>query len=271
MPRTRSAPVEPVVLRRLQLRCGDWAVRSLRVNRHLQPFDRYAPHRHPHGQLLLYLRGKGEQRVGRGRYPVGPGAVFFIPPGRLHEFREQAPRRAICLVADLGGAAPKKNGFTYGRLSAEALAAVRQHVASLAAKNNRNLDLTAGGAALLILDACRRACSGESSPENSGSAILKRLQRIWRADNEGRWPRPAELARRTGLQKDYLNRLVRSTCGLTLGQWRDRELLRTAEREIQRGSRVGEVSALLGFSDPSYFARWFRKQTGLPPSHWHPA
>ncbi|MBJ7326472.1 MAG: helix-turn-helix domain-containing protein, partial [Chthoniobacterales bacterium] len=262
--------VAPIVLRRLRLRCGDWAVRSLRVNRHLQPFDRYAPHRHPHGQLLLYLRGHGEQRVGRQRHPVGPGSLFFIPPGRIHEFREQAPRRAICLVADLGGAAPKSNGFRHGQLSAETLAAVRQHVAALSAESNRKFDLTAGGAALLILEACRRACAGEPSTKQP-AAILTRLQRVWRTDAEGRWPRPAELARRTGLQKDYLNRLVRRTCGLTLGQWRDRELLRTAEREIQRGSRVGEVSALLGFSDPSYFARWFRKQTGLPPSHWHPA
>jgi len=264
-------PVAPIVLRRLQLRCGAWTVRSLRVNRHLQPFDRYASHRHPHGQLLLYLRGRGEQRVGPRRHPVGPGSIFFIPPGRLHEFREQAPRRAICLVADLAGTAPKKNGFRHGQLSAEALANVRQQVAALSAERGRHLDLTAGGAALLILDACRRACSGETSPQHAGVATLARLQRAWRADQDGRWPRPAELARRTGLQKDYLNRLVRRACGLTLGQWRDRKLLRAAEADLKRGTRVAAVSDALGFSDPSYFARWFRKQTGLPPSHWQPA
>jgi AraC family transcriptional activator of pobA len=64
---------------------------------------------------------------------------------------------------------------------------------------------------------------------------------------------------------------VRRACGLTLGQWRDRELLRTAEDQLKRGARVAVVSASLGFSDPSYFARWFRKQTGLPPSHWQSA
>jgi AraC family L-rhamnose operon transcriptional activator RhaR len=271
MPKPPPAPVAPIVLRRLRLRCGDWSVRALRVNRHLQPFERYAPHRHPHGQLLLYLRGRGEQRIGRQRYPAGPGTVFFIPPGRIHEFREQAPRRAICLVADLGGAAPKRSGFRRGHLSAESLASVRQQVAALSAENGRHLDLTAGGAALLILDACRRACAGESSPPPAGSAILGRLQRAWRINEEGHWPRPGELSRRTGLQKDYLNRLVRRACGLTLGQWRDRELLRAAENELKRGARVGAVSASLGFSDPSYFARWFRKQTGLPPSHWSPA
>jgi AraC family L-rhamnose operon transcriptional activator RhaR len=271
MPKPPPAPVAPIVLRRLRLRCGDWSVRALRVNRHLQPFERYAPHRHPHGQLLLYLRGRGEQRIGRQRYPAGPGTVFFIPPGRIHEFREQAPRRAICLVADLGGAAPKRSGFRRGHLSAESLASVRQQVAALSAENGRHLDLTAGGAALLILDACRRACAGESSTPPAGSAILGRLQRAWRINEEGHWPRPGELSRRTGLQKDYLNRLVRRACGLTLGQWRDRELLRAAENELKRGARVGAVSASLGFSDPSYFARWFRKQTGLPPSHWSPA
>ena len=271
MPKAPPVPVAPIVLRRLQLRCGGWSVRALRVNRHLQPFERYAPHRHPHGQLLLYLRGHGEQRIGRQRYPAGPGAVFFIPPGRIHEFREHAPRRAICLVADLGGAAPKRHAFRHGQLSAEALASVRQQVAVLSAEDGRNLDLTAGGAALLILDACRRACAGETSAPRSGSAILGRLQRAWRTGADGRWPRPGELARRTGLQKDYLNRLVRRACGLTLGQWRDRELLRAAENELKRGARVATVSESLGFSDPSYFARWFRKQTGLPPSHWQPA
>lgn len=271
MPKAPPAPVAPIVLRRLQLRCGDWSVRALRVNRHLQPFERYAPHRHPHGQMLLYLRGRGEQRIGRQRYPAGPGAVFFIPPGRIHEFREHAPRRAICLVADLGGAGPKKQGFRRGQLSAEALASVRQQVAALSAESARNLELIAGGAALVILDVCRRACAGASSTLPSGEAILMRLQRAWRAEADGRWPRPGELARRTGLQKDYLNRLVRRACGLTLGQWRDRELLRAAENQLKRGSRVAAVSESLGFSDPSYFARWFRKQTGLPPSHWHTA
>ena len=196
--------------------------------------------------------------------------MFFIPPGRIHEFRDQAPRRAICLVADLGAAGPKKQGFRHAQLSAEALASVRQQVAVLSAEIGHNLELAAGGAALVILDACRRACAGENSAPPSGAALLGRLQRAWRRDADGRWPRPGGLARRTGLQKDYLNRLARRACGLTLGQWRDRELLRVAENQLKRGSRVAAVSESLGFSDPSYFARWFRKQTGLPPSHWSP-
>jgi len=271
MPKVSSAPVEPILLRRLQLRCGDWAVRSLRVNRHLQPFDHYAPHRHPHSQLLLYLRGHGEQRVGSKPHPVGPGAVFFIPAGRMHEFREKAPRRAICLVADLAGRAPTRQGFRHGWLSAEILAVVRQHVATLAAEKGKSLDLSAGGAALLIIEACRRCCTGEPAEQDGSAAILKRLQRAWQTDEHGLWPRPAELARRVGLQKDYLNRLVRRTSGLTLGQWRDRELLRAAEADLARGEGVTKVADALGFSDPSYFARWFRKQTGLPPSQWRGA
>jgi len=271
MPKPAATPVAPIVLRRLRLHCGDWSVRALRVNRHLQPFERYAPHRHPHGQMLLYLRGHGEQRVGRHKHAADPGTVFFIPPGRIHEFREHAPRRAICLVADLGGPAAKRQGFRRGHLSAEALASVRQQVAALSSESGRHLDLTAGGAALLILDACRRACAGESAAPQAGTALLARLRRAWRPGADGRWPRPGELARRAGLQKDYLNRLVRRACGLTLGQWRDRELLRAAEKELRRGSRVSAVSGSLGFSDPSYFARWFRKQTGLPPSHWQPS
>jgi AraC family L-rhamnose operon transcriptional activator RhaR len=142
-------------------------------------------------------------------------------------------------------------------------------VASLSSESGKGLDLSAGGAALLVMDSCRRACLKE--PQGSGgAAIMKRLQRSWRPDGAGeaQWLRPAELAKRVGLQKDYLNRLVRRATGLTLGQWRDRELLRAAEASLRQGHRVAAVASDLGFSDANYFARWFRKQTGLSPSHW---
>lgn len=268
MKRILAAPVEPIVLRRLNLRCGDWVVRALRVNRHLQPFDRRAPHRHVHGQLLLYLRGRGEQRAGRSCHDAGPGAVFFIPPGRIHDFRERAPRRAICLVADVDGPAVRKLGFRHGWLGAADLAAVRQHVAGLSGDTARSFDLGAGGAALLILEACRRACAGEGTVSGGHGAVMSRLARSWRPADSGGWPRSSELARRVGLQKDYLNRLVRGASGLTLGQWRDRELLGLAEAGLRRGAGVAKVASDLGFGDQSYFARWFRKQTGLSPSQW---
>lgn len=268
MANSLAAPVEPLVLHRLRLRCGDWTVRALRVNRHLQPFDHRSPHRHTHGQLLLYLRGIGEQRAGNVRARVGPGAVFFIPPGRIHDFREEPPRRAICLVADLSGPAVRRQGFRHGWLTAGALASVRQHVAALAGAAGKPFDLGAGGAALLIIEACRRSWSGEGSKAPDPGGITGRLRRAWRQDSDGSWPRPSELARRAGLQQDYLNRLVRRAVGLTLGQWRDRELLRLAEAELRRGSDVSTAASKLGFTDQSYFARWFRKQTGLAPTQW---
>jgi AraC family L-rhamnose operon transcriptional activator RhaR len=265
----REAPLQPLLLRNLQLRCGDWSIRSLRVNRHLQPFDRVAPHRHPHGQLLLYLRGRGEQQVDQKKWSVGAGAVFFIPPGKKHAFRETGPRRAICLVVDLAGGGVRRWGFRHGFLPAERMAEVRQRVAGMGVGRSSGLELSAGSAALLVLDVCRQACRGGAIKNEVGSPVIRRLERVWRMDEEGKWPRPGELAKRVGLQKDYLNRMVRLSSGLTLGQWRAGELLRSVEADIKKGLRVFEVASRAGFTDQNYFSRWFRKQTGLAPTRWH--
>lgn len=274
-PRPRKAgasPIRPILLERLHLRCGDWSVRELRVNRHLEPFDLKAPHRHSHAQLLLYLRGRGEQHIGRKRHPVAPGAVFFIPPGQEHSFHEDAPRLAICLVADLAGKGPARFGTATGWLPAEELAWVRErlnrlaHVKESETDGDRSLELGAGGTALLLLESCRRACLASPPPADEVPAVARRLRRA--VDPGGLAPPPGELARRVGLQQDYLNRLVRRGTGLTLGQWRARELLKAAERELAKGGAIGEAALRLGFTDANYFSRWFRRQTGMTPGTW---
>ena len=265
-------PLRPILLKRLHLRCGDWTVTELRVNRHLQPFDKKSPHHHSHGQLLLYLRGRGEQRIGRHHHPVRPGTVFFIPPGTKHAFLEHSPRLAICMVADLGGAGPVKLGTVTGRLPAEELARARERLNQLAhehlgrGESPSSLELSVGGTTLLLLESCRSACLSPAPPQGEGSTVTKRLLR---AISPGEFPpSPGELARRVGLQQDYLNRLVRRSTGLTLGQWRARELLKASERELARGGAIGEAALRLGFSDANYFSRWFHRQTGMAPGSW---
>jgi len=71
-----------------------------------------------------------------------------------------------------------------------------------------------------------------------------------------------------GLQKDYLNRLIRSGTGLTLGQWRAKKILAEVEKELRRGGKMVEVAERCGFMDANYFTRWFRRQTGMTPKAW---
>jgi AraC family L-rhamnose operon transcriptional activator RhaR len=79
----------------------------------------------------------------------------------------------------------------------------------------------------------------------------------------------SEFIRKSGYQRDYLNRLVKKEVGLTLGQYRTQQRLLLAKRLLTQGVRVAEVSTAVGLLDQSYFARWFRKQTGQPPLVWN--
>ncbi|NCY21437.1 AraC family transcriptional regulator [bacterium] len=258
-----DVPLQPVVIREMRVRCGPWSITGLRVNRHLQPFDQMSPHAHSHGQLLLYLRGRGIQRVGGKSYAVSPGSVFFLPAGMTHGFEETGPRRAICLVADWRGEQKFRSGF----LAAEGMAEVRNRL-SLIGTGRRGVDLGVAGTTLQILSLCLSACDTRGPQVNPSNSLTGRLTREFRRGADQRWPSPAELSRRVGLQKDYLNRLIRSGTGLTLGQWRAKKILAEVEKELRRGGKMVEVAERCGFMDANYFTRWFRRQTGMTPKAW---
>jgi AraC-like DNA-binding protein len=77
-----------------------------------------------------------------------------------------------------------------------------------------------------------------------------------------------QIAQRVGYQHDYLNRLLKQHDGLTLGQLRARQLLTRSQQLLRGRQSVGDVAEALGFNDPNYFSRWFRKHTGQTPTQW---
>jgi AraC family L-rhamnose operon transcriptional activator RhaR len=173
------------------------------------------------------------------------------------------------MVADLSGSGPTRFGRASGWLAAEELARVRERLNELThgrPEKKGDLDLGGGGTALLLLESCRRACLSSADQGVQGSAVARQLLRS--IDPGGIPPKPGELAHRVGFQQDYLNRLVRRSTGLTLGQWRARELLKASEKELAKGGSIAAAALKIGFSDANYFSRWFRRQTGMTPRSW---
>jgi len=256
----------PLLLQDLNLRLPGLRVRRLRLNRHLPETTNVRRHRHAHTQLLLYLGGNGLQRLGETQHPIRSGTLVFLPPGTAHAFRETAPRRPLCLVLDLDlrGAAKRKARLL--RLTESDLTHIRHQLRALGQADS---PLRTG---TLVLDVLERLLAPLNWPERASppveeAPVVRRARRLLR-QSEHEPPPLAELARRIGYQPDYLNRLLKQTCGLTLGQLRAEQRFLRARELLREPGTVADVADALGFADQNYFARWFKRQAGVSPSQW---
>ncbi len=72
-----------------------------------------------------------------------------------------------------------------------------------------------------------------------------------------------------GVTLSTLNRRVKEELGLTIMQAVNERLAIAARVALRSGERsVKDVALDLGFADPLYFSRFFKKQFGSPPSHY---
>ncbi len=75
-----------------------------------------------------------------------------------------------------------------------------------------------------------------------------------------------ELAAHVGLSDRYLTQSFRHETGLTPIKYLNRYRIRQARALLESGEmNITEVALEVGFTDPSYFARVFRDEVGIPP------
>lgn len=263
----------PLLLQNLNLQLPGIKVHRLRLNRHL-PEARWTEHEHAHDQILVYLMGKGRLQVDGVLYKARPGTVFHVPPEIKHAFEQQPGRHPLCLVIDLDLEAGRGVSHTCDHLTAEQLNEARARLSTLFRHpqvEKREMSLRVGAVLLDVLDMALKAVNW-LAPVNRFSitrqfTISKRVERILES-KFGADESLQKIAETVGHQHDHLNRLLRAECGLSLGQLRARVRLKRAVAMLADKKSVRETGAALGITDPNYFARWFRQQTGVTPSSW---
>ena len=263
----------PLLIQDLNLQMPGIKVHRLRLNRHL-PEARWADHTHDHDQLIVYLLGRGRQRIGGVHFPASPGTVIHVPPDVPHAFEQQATRQPLCLVLDLvleGGRGVSRDR---DQLTAQQLTEARSRIARLFRfphVEKKEMNLRVGAVLLDVLDIALKAL-GWLSPISQFSnarhfSLSRRMERTLESRDSAQFSlkQAAELS---GYQHDHLNRLLRAECGLTLGQLRAKVRVKKAASLLADKVPVQKVAEQVGILDPNYFARWFKQQTGATPSSW---
>ena len=265
----------PLLIENLGISLPGMEVLRLQLNQHL---ERTGPgnHSHGYGQLLVYLRGEGAQILDGQRYDARSGTVFYAAPGKHHGFERHQSRRPLCLVLDVKlkrvRAGRKLN--VIGTLPATSLNHIRSRVTQLVAMRDigeADRQFSVGGIILDILDSLLRSVgmlNARPALPSGRNSLTRSAEKLIISCLDDPSANLAFLAKKLGYQRDYLNRVLKSQCGLTLGQLRARIRLGEAQRLLGKGKSVGDVASAVGVDDQNYFARWFRRQTGSSPSAW---
>ena len=203
---------------------------------------------------------------------TGPGAgtVVVLPPGSRGPGNTAEERLPSCVVFDFRLAGRASRLATMGIVPrAELLQAREQLAYLLRLRTGGDVSRMWEGAVVilnLLLVLLRTAGwlgSAPAAPAAAGESAMHRLRLTMALEAPLQ-----QVVQRSGYQRDHLNRLVKKETGLTLGQFRAQRRLSRAKELLARGVKVGDVAGEVGLPDQSYFARWFRRQTGQSPSRW---
>jgi AraC family transcriptional regulator, transcriptional activator of pobA len=251
----------------------DWTIRA---HRHRNLF-----------QILLIERGGGEMTFEATRLPFAAPAAILVPAAIAHGFRFEPKvtqgwvltftEDAAVALADRAGEAlsrlrmlaahpivPITDEAERARLSG--LCAELFEEGSLAREGYRMamrglLALIAVGVARL---AASRARTGSVTlqPADATVAQLRALvDEFFRAEHQLGF-----YAEKLGMTVDRLNDHVKRATGVTAGHLIRQRVLTEAKRQLVFTAQpIQDIAEELAFSDPSHFARFFRKHTGTTP------
>lgn len=236
-------------------------------------------HRHDRmAQITFWTRGRGEYFIEDRRLDFIAPAVSYIPSGVVHGFTV-APEETDAIVASIADSALPPIA-ALSALPIEEPIMVRGQVESrlwpsLAATMQRLLEdyqqglMTPLGALLAVAmnDIALLGQTGRTG-EREGHDLAQAFRRLVDRHFRDAWP-IARYVEALGTTPHLLARACGASHGQSVKAFIDRRRLIEAKRLLVFTIRsVEDVAYEIGFRDPAYFSRFFRKHVGEPPGEW---
>lgn len=251
-----------------------------------------APHLHEGLIQVLYLtNGGGTAVIDGAKWHLYPQTLIVVPAGHVHEFHftpdvdgpvvtaAQRPLESL-IASGAPGLLP-----TLRRPLVQGVAGAGRHVEALmplfeAIERESHMQTrgeAAAGAALMMsvmVQVGRITARSPVRESRNTASTTRRSDQVERfracvdAHFRERWP-IERYAAELGLSAAQLSRLCRETLGMSCLAVVNMRIVREAECELVYSTLgIKQIAHKLGFADDAYFARLFRKRTGITPTEF---
>jgi len=261
-------------------------VTSLEESLHHDPC-RLRPHYHDFFQMML-LRGSGSIMHDFRDYRVGGSTLIFLSPGQVHTIR---PRRGFggIIVSFTQSffdhdSAPPSALFDlpfFFPIEASPLLPIPRidhfRVGEVFDEMRQEFDAAETGSGeilrawLHILFARVQRLVALDRPKPTATRQSRTVREFHLAVERGfrKSSGLSDYARELEVTANHLNDLIRAETGRSAGSIIRQRRLLDAKRLLSHSELgVAEIGYEVGFEDPSYFGRFFRRETGLTPAEF---
>jgi AraC family transcriptional regulator, transcriptional activator of pobA len=241
------------------------------------------PHKHDFYLLMFTSQGSGEHIIDFIEYKVEPDMVFLMTPGQVHTWTlsDDIEGFVIFFTRDFYQMRLSENSlleFPFFH-SLEASAAVRvgenesvqftlRQMAQEYKTAQPNLRLIRAYLDVLLLEVAKYYHASHTEQTLASTQKLRKLEKL--IDEKFRTlKQPSDYAGLMNMAPGYLNSICKEALGKTVTELIQQRILLEAKRLFSYSDlNINEVAAKLGFADPSYFIRWFKKQMNQTPDEF---
>jgi AraC family transcriptional activator of pobA len=256
-----------------------------RLERHLEQHAFVNdPHRHDFYLLLYITHGSGNHTIDFKTYTVNPNMVFMMTPGQVHSWQLSKDIRGYIIFFEqdfyqIQNSKTSLLDFSFFH-SHYAVPFSTAPVTTIESEILQEMDAIfwastpVDGAMLgaylhvLLLRLARKYNPTTQHEIPLQSHRIRKLEHLIES-NFLQKRQPSDYADLMHVSTNYLNTLCKTQVGKTLSELIQERIILEAKRIFAYTDvSVSEVSHQLNFSDPSYFARFFKKRVGITPEEF---
>ena len=240
------------------------------------------PHRHNFYYLLFIQEGTGSHMIDFKSYPITKHTFFFLKPGQVHHVDFTSPAKGYLiqfnsefyhsthvqnnkLIRKLG----RKNQYNFNK---ESFQTIEMILGAIFREYNEKAfnysDLIRSYLDILFTEIIRYSYTNESGTESEKLYHQERFEEFMEKveSHFDTLKKVSDYAEMMNLTTYQLNAITKVIVDKTCSQLINEQIILNAKRNLLATSnQINEIAFALGYDDPSYFIRFFKKHTNYSP------
>lgn len=244
--------------------------------------------------FILTIDGSGVYYLDDNKFPFDSGTIYFTNPGHLKSYELYESKDAYIITLNenfLRENVHPEIFIEFPFLLAEIVPPIKptqdefeeftffyKQIVSEFSKKSKYKNKILGNLFLVLLLKIKEKFWSDYNPIEEGnrnSHIVKSFKQLLESEfkkileneeNDSKLQVPY-FAEKLSLHPNYLNSVIKSKTGRTVNDWISKRTLSVAKSLlISTTYSSKEIAYKLGFSEPTHFSRFFKKQTQLSPN-----